>query len=447
MPAEAATAVQDPPSDPQGQGDSLEDVGFDTVLDRNFKSGEDHFPDDFQGLEDADADPPEAGDRDTEGDEPPPRSETDDTDTDTQGEDADEEYIPSDDADDWFDDDYPKDEDEGEVEDEADTEEEEEEEEAEVEDELEDADEDTDEDEERFDDAKPFTKKDRDVIDKSPELQRAYKSMQGRYSTRSAEVATERRAIRAEAEEIRGFKEQLRDPQGMANVMTRVMNQRPDIVGAAFQGALTGKQKEAVLLATAVADPDTFKKVYERNTELQEDPQEMEFYNRNKDLRAQRRKNAQRERELNRRDYRRNRARIETSATRTARNLRIKKADMRFVMDDLQAALRGKIRKNGSIDFSDREIKSSVRATKKRLNEVYRTIEARERRKTARASQKKTKTRAKKAKAQRRAPKGPTQRSASRPPARPKKSPAPKNQRERDAIFDRELDRGVRRIG
>ena len=450
--SDEATGVLDPPESSSITDDSLYEGGFDALLGEHVPSGEGRFPDDFEGNEDLNPDPPEAGDEDTEDGESPPSADADDTETDADEEEEDEEYIPGEDPDEWGDEDYEDEEEEDEYEDEegsesdesdeSDEDEEEEEEEEELE-----GEEEEDESTEQFSDAKPFTKKDREAIKKNPELQRAYKAMQSRFSERMAENATERRELRAQREEVTRFRERMHQPQKFADMLSKVMTERPDIAGAAFDGALNSKQQESVLLSMAVSNPELFEKVQEQSAELQTDENAMKRYKDEQDMSARRRELARRERQLNRRTFQRNAARIETQAVRLARNLRIEKSDMQFVKEDLESAYRSKIQKNGDIDFSAKDIRASVRATKKRLDGVYKRIADRERKRTARQSQRKTKRRAAKAKKQkRRAPKGPQQRSARRQPVRrkPAKRKGPTTQRQRDIDLSRQLNRSVR---
>ena len=405
------------PDDVQDSSPSDLEGGLAEVVDNALDEANIQLEDDFP-TEESEADPPESRDTDTEDDDPPPDDEDDDTEFDYDDEDEDDFEVPDDDED---------------------------EEEEDDEDESEDDDEES-EDDETEDIREALTRKEREQIEEDPKLKKAHASMQRVLTERTMAIAAERREIRAREAEVGRFREAFQDAQSFTNLLSNVAKERPDVAAAAFNGMTTAKGAEAFLLETAIGNPEVFKKVSEQLADFEENPDALEQHKRATQARMRETALNEREQQLNARQFQRDKGRIEARALRIARNLRIQKADLKYVMEDLEAAYKPHVSKeNGSIDFSDAKIRESVKETKGRVDRVYREIAARERQRKVRASQKAAKGKA--AKAKRRRGPAPRQRaarkaSAQRPKA--KRLGADASQSQRDSQFDQLLGHSVR---
>ena len=396
--------------------DLLGSEGFSSIVDKHLDAA-DELPDD----EPLDDDPPESHDDDPEDDDPPPDDDDDDPDDD-----------------DYEDEDYDDDEEEEEEEDEEEEEEEEED----------DPPEDDDEEEEKdFLDDKPLTRKQREEIEKNPILKKRHAQMQRYFTEATTEVKALERELRTREAEVERFTKGFQDAESFTGMMTGVMQKRPDIAAAAFEGVASSKDQEAFMLEYAINNPKTFTKVHEQLTDLLENPQALEQHKAATQARIKEAQLADRERQLNQRVTQRDKGRIEAKAAGIARNLRIQKADMKYVLADLEKAFSPHISKqDGSIEFADADIRASVRATKKHLDRVYNEIADRERKRTTRKSQRSAKTKARTKRARR--GRGPRQRAGRRATSRraPRKAPRGRDvtQADRDEFLTSMLSRSIR---
>lgn len=392
--------------------DAFEAPAFDAVVDKVL----DDEGIDLEDDEDVDTDPPEPRSDDTEDEDLPPEDEDEDPEYEYDDEDEDEYEAPDDD-----------------------------EEEEEETGEDEEADEDDDEDEDFLEDAR-LTRKQREQIEEDPLLKKAHASMQRAFTQKTQDIAVQRRELREREKAVDQFNEAFQDAKTFTALMTRVMRDRLDIGAAAFEGVATSEDREAFFIEAGLQDPKPLLAAAERVQALQEDPEALERHNSATKLRAQQQQLADRERRLNARVTQRDKARIESTATRLSRRLGIDKADMDIVLENLEQDYRGKVsRDDGSIDFDEAAVRSSVKKSKQQLDRVYRRIADRQRKRQVRKSKTTAKRRAKTRNTRRTVPRQRAGRKATNK-RRPKKAPGrDATQAQRDEHFDAMLGHTVNR--
>ena len=402
----------------EAPADGLDSPRFDDLLDNHLQQAGANM-DDFDPRSDDRDDPPEdrrddtrdgAPDDDDDDTDPRPRNDGWRTDHDAEDEGPEEE-----DEDDERDDERG-DEDEGRDED---------------------ADEDGDRDPDGLDEIR-LTRADREAIESDPKLKKAHRAMQRGYTKLHQEMRQEQREVQAERRQYAEFHEIQRDPQKFARYMGNIGRKYPD-VGAAVLGRLaTGKQKAEYLTAVALDDTKTFESVVELVEELQGSPEKMQLYKERQDVAIQRARNKADLRRMNQRRFDRQYAGIQATTERLARAAGIDKADMKFVMEQVNAEVRRATAKDGRINLEERDLRQVVRTAYGTISRWEKRWRDRQRQREVRNGQKTTRRRARTAK-NRRSSTAPRSRSGRK--ATDKQRPIRRSKEKTQADRDRNLDR------
>ena len=221
-----------------------------------------------------------------------------------------------------------------------------------------------------------LTPKQIEAMKKDPKLGKMARSisrnLQRDYTQKTQEVAEARREVEARGRTFKKFEEQLSTPQGMADYLSNVMGQRPDVAAAALVGAMTGEEAEGVLTEIGLEHPKLVAKVVERIETLNDDPGAMKNHQLGVQLKMERQRVAIREQRLNQRRTDHERARIEGSLNREMARQRVPKAEWGGITATLQQALEGRVsKKNGSIDFTGTDIQRLVSQEKEVIDRAY----------------------------------------------------------------------------
>lgn len=335
-----ATAVSDDPPDPAADDISPDDLASDT-------SDED------------------------------PEEEFDDTEMDEDGEDEPDDELDDDLDDEDLDDDFDEDDD---------------------------LEEDDDEDDEEDVLDGHVTKEDHERIKNDPSLQKVHKEMQRAFTKKSQELADERREVDTLRDRHERLEATLSTPQGMANYLASMIQQRPDVVGAAFEAVATGDAALDFLVEVGLHDAEVFERAYDRVHELQTDEDERNRHVRDRERAAKDRDIKNREQRLRRQTFDRAVSRIQGIAEREADRLGMDKDGLETVNDRLRDEIRKHVQEDGSIGLDRKEIRSIAKAVKKEIDRVEERVRARLERKRTSQSQRETRRKAQQAKGRKRVP-------------------------------------------
>lgn len=336
------------------------------ILDKHFGGGPDTAvidgPEDPEPTEISPDDLPE----DTSDEDP--EDESEDTDFDEDGDEDPDEELDDDDLDDEEDDDLDDDEED---------------------------EEDEDDEEDLF--AGKVTKEDHERIKNDPSLSKVHKEMQRAFTKKNQELATKR-------ERQDRLDEALSTPQGMADYLSSMISQRPDVVGAAFEAVATGEGGYDFLVEVGVHDMETFERAYDRVHELQMDEGERGRHERDRDLRAKERDVSAREQKQRVAAFEESMNTIQDQVDAEAERFGIDADDMDEVKSRLKSKIRERVQADGSVDLSKSEVRAVAKEAKAHLDDVYKRTRAKLKRVEARKSQENAKRKAQSAKGRKRLP-------------------------------------------
>lgn len=290
---------------------------------------------------------------------------------------ADEAAEPEEDADLETSDEEPEDDDDLEDDDDEAGEEDPDELDEDLDDDDDEEDNEEEEDDEETSDEEPedvldrVTPEDRERIEEDPALKKLHRQMRADYTRKTQAVAERSREIDRKEQSIREFEGALATREGMAAHIARTFDSNPEVIGDAFEIAATKGDPMGFLVEVGLHDPEVFEKAYERVQELQHDETEKNSYVRDRDQRTKEKKLEQREHRLRRNAFDRDWSALEKRAAKEAAKLGIEKDDVPEVVDRLKAQVRGKIRDDGSIALSGRDVRAAAKDAKAALDKVY----------------------------------------------------------------------------
>ena len=261
-----------------------------------------------------------------------------------------------------------------------------------------------------------LTAKDRQEIRKDPRLQRMARGLQKDYTEKTMKLQDERRELTAQATRHRRLETTLSTPQGMANYMANVMEVRPDVAAAAFGTAMTGEEQIDVLTEIGLGHPKVIDQVVEKLETLRSDKDAMRNHKLSRDLKQERQQVQVERIRLAAQETDRQTAQLEGRLEREMRRARIPKAWWKDISGDLQSAIRNKVRKDGSIEFTATDVQALVAAKQEDIDRYTKRATRIVQRQAVRKGQKDAKTLARKGKRPRRA--APRSRAPSKPASR-----------------------------